>query len=309
MSLSTLQVQAIASLGDALYEFLPGTPHPRADQRISFPGAARACDLGSFWTGGSKRPATAMLLQRTLDERSDRFCRLIVEIVNRAIVYRRNKSPLTRSEIERVNEAVRKLGFKVPELWDPAFLASLAQSDGGPESREAATEAMPPQKLSELKQHLFRIGSLPPQERGYAFERFLTDLFSAFGMAPRGGYRLRGEQIDGSFEDERDYYLVEAKWQTQKIGAAELRSFLGAVDSKAEWSRGCYISYSGFSAEGLFAFGQGRSTRVICVDAEDLFHVVDGKVHLRDLIRKKARHAAERGEAFAPARELFLNVI
>ena len=114
---------------------------------------------------------------------------------------------------------------------------------------------------------------------------------------------------DGSFEDERDYYLVEAKWQAQKIGAAELRSFLGAVESKADWSRGCYISYSGFSADGLFAFGQGRPARVICVDAEDLFHVVDGKIHLRDLIRKKARHAAERGEAFAAARDLFLNVI
>jgi hypothetical protein len=261
MSLSTLQVQAIGSLADALYDFLPGTPHPRADQRISFPGAAQACGVGSFWTGGSKRPATAMLLQRTLDERSDRFCKLIVEIVNRAIVYRRNKSPLARSEIERVNEAVRKLGFKIPELWDPSFLATLAQPKASAESREARTDAISPQKLSELKRHLFRIGSLPPQERGYAFERFLTDLFSAFGMAPRGGYRLRGEQIDGSFEDERDYYLVEAKWQAQKVGAAELRSFRGAVESRADWSRGCYISYSGFSTEGLFAFGQGRSTR------------------------------------------------
>ncbi len=244
MSLSTLQVQAIASLADALYDFLPGTPHPRADQRISFPGAARACDVGSFWTGGSKRPATTMLLQRTLDERSGRFCKLIVEIVNRAIVYRSNKSPLTRSEIERLNDAVRKLGFEIPELWDPTFLASLAQPEASPEPREAGTAAISRQKLSELKQHLFRIGSLPPQERGYAFERFLTDLFSAFGMAPRGGYRLRGEQIDGTFEDERDYYLVEAKWQVQKIGAAELRSFLGAVESKADWSRGCYISYT-----------------------------------------------------------------
>jgi len=126
-----------------------------------------------------------------------------------------------------VNEAVRKLGFKIPELWDPTFLASLAQPVASPESRRAGTDAISPQNLSELKQHLFRIGSLSPQERGYAFERFLADLFSAFGMAPRGGYRLRGEQIDGSFEDERDYYLVEAKWQAQKIGAAELRSFLG----------------------------------------------------------------------------------
>jgi hypothetical protein len=40
---------------------------------------------------------------------------------------------------------------------------------------------------------------LAAQPRGYAFEKFLKDLFDTFGLQAREAFRLRGEQIDGSF--------------------------------------------------------------------------------------------------------------
>jgi hypothetical protein len=308
MALTPADAQVVSVLADVLYDFLPGKPHPRANPRISFPGAAFVVGVGDLWTEGSKHPSIVMLLRRTLETRRDRFCRLITEIVTTAMVYRGNKSPLTRGEVEKVNAAVQRLGFKIPELWDSAFLSSLAQpADTAP--KPAENLAVPATTIAELKQTLLHIMSLAPHERGFAFERFLNDLFAAYKLAPHGSYRLRGEQIDGSFEHDRDFYLVEAKWQAQKVGVSELRSFRGAVDSKAEWSRGCYISYSGFSSDGLVAFSHGASVRIVCVDAEDLFHVVDGRIDLRDLIRAKVRYAAERGVAFVRARELFLDVI
>ncbi|MEO7863120.1 MAG: hypothetical protein ABIU05_22330, partial [Nitrospirales bacterium] len=57
---------------------------------------------------------------------------------------------------------------------------------------------------------------------GYAFEGFLSALFAAYGLAPRGSFRLQGEQIDGSFQIQRDTYLLEAKWQASLIGNADL---------------------------------------------------------------------------------------
>ena len=53
MSLSTRQIQAIASLADAHCTTSSREHHtPRADQSISLPGAAHACEVGTFWTGG-----------------------------------------------------------------------------------------------------------------------------------------------------------------------------------------------------------------------------------------------------------------
>ncbi|HTV30325.1 MAG TPA: restriction endonuclease [Xanthobacteraceae bacterium] len=208
--------------------------------------------------------------------------------------------------MEKVNGAVQRIGFKIPELWDENFLSSLVQAGASEPSPKVGSNSA---AVAQLKTDLLDLAKMSAQERGYAFERFLNHLFEAFQMTPRTPFRNRGEQIDGSFADERDYYLLEAKWQAEKVGVADLRSFLGAVESKAEWSRGCFVSYSGFSEDGLYAFGKGRSTRIICIDATDLWHVVDGKVDLRELIRKKIRHAAEHGEAFVPARDLFTNII
>jgi hypothetical protein len=48
------------------------------------------------------------------------------------------------------------------------------------------------------------------------FEGFLNELFAGFGLAPRGAFRLVGEQIDGSFRLHGQTYLVEAKWHDRR---------------------------------------------------------------------------------------------
>jgi len=68
---------------------------------------------------------------------------------------------------------------------------------------------------------------------------------------------LVGEQIDGSIEFEGNIYLIEAKWQNALVGNADLLVLHGKVGGKATWSRGIFISYSGFTKEGLEAFLKG----------------------------------------------------
>lgn len=63
MNLSLTEIKTISELADFLYSFLPGNPHPYADYAISFAGIARDLGLERFWTGGSKRPAIAALLE------------------------------------------------------------------------------------------------------------------------------------------------------------------------------------------------------------------------------------------------------
>lgn len=159
-----------------------------------------------------------------------------------------------------------------------------------------------PDRAHKLKATLLALTDTAPQQRGFAYERFLKELFDANGLAARASFRLVGEQIDGSFELSAETYLLEAKWTALPIGAADLHSFNGKVENKAAWSRGLFISHSGFSRDGLHAFGRGK--RVICMDGLDLYEVLDRALPLKEVIARKVRRAAESGEAFASVRDL-----
>ena len=107
--------------------------------------------------------------------------------------------------------------------------------------------------------------SLPPHPRGFRFEAWLAELFSIFKLAPRSSFRNTGEQIDGSFR--------------------------------------LNISWMGFTPEGLTAFGKGK--RVICVSGYDLYHSLNHRIPLPDLLDAKTRHAAETGEPYAEFDRLY----
>jgi len=309
MPLPLRESQLGTELADILYSFLPGTPHPGASADLSFPGAARAARLSTPWPGGSKRPALTRLLCDTLERERHRFCGLITEIVRRALVYRANKAPLTREEIERVNGVLLGLHFKIPELLASTFLDSLpgAPSAGtpAPTVAPASSPRLDKAALATLMREITSLEAMAPVPRGTAFERFLRDLFDMYALAPRSAFALRGEQIDGSFSLGSEVYLLEAKWKAERSGKRDLAAFNDEVGARAAWTRGLFVSYAGFTVEGLDAFARGRPTRIICMDGFDLYHVLSGSLDLREVLHAKARRASEESRAFVPVAELF----
>lgn len=161
------------------------------------------------------------------------------------------------------------------------------------------------QKIATIKTHLLQVSSLSAQARGFAFEGFLKGLFDAFGLAAQEPFRLRGEQIDGSFQLGSEIYLLEAKWHGQPVGVADLHTFHGKIEQKAAWTRGLFVSNSGFSEDGLVAFGRGK--RVICMDGLDLYEMLDRQIPLNQVLERKVRRAAETGMPFIRVRDLFPN--
>jgi hypothetical protein len=157
--------------------------------------------------------------------------------------------------------------------------------------------------FARFRDRLLAIRDMEAHARGYEFERFLTALFDAFRLKAREPFRLVGEQIDGSFELVGETYLVEAKWLNRKIGAAELHTFHGKIEQKATWARGLFISFGGFTDEGLSAFGRGK--RVVGLDGRDLFDSLSRGIGLDRLLASKVRLAAETGEVFVPIGRCF----
>ena len=159
------------------------------------------------------------------------------------------------------------------------------------------------QDFDRLLTGLIAVRDLTPHSRGYAFEKFLKELFEAFGLGARDPFKLVGEQIDGSFSLQGETYLLEAKWLNRKIGNAELHTFHGKIEQKASWSRGLFVSFGGFTLEGLRAFGRGK--RVICMEGREIKSALQREIGINELIEQKVRRAAETGEVFTPIEFLF----
>jgi hypothetical protein len=188
-----------------------------------------------------------------------------------------------------------------------AQLHELLHRLGGPKPRKPTSRQQacgpPPERVKRLSADLIELSQLAPQPRGYAFEKFLKELFDAHGMEGREPFRHRGEQIDGSFVLADETYLLEAKWQNEKSGAGELHAFHGKVEEKAAWARGLFIAQNGFTEDGLYAFGRGK--RVICMDGLDLYDTLNQALPLNEVLSRKVRRAAETGMPFIRVRDLF----
>lgn len=186
------------------------------------------------------------------------------------------------------------------------YLTVIGRLGGGPSSstpQQPPVRAFDHARFDVLKTELVSLYDLAPHPRGYGFERFLRSLFTAYGLQPRAPFENTGEQIDGSFVLGHDTYLLEAKWQQELTGQADLLVFEGKLGSKAAWARGLFVSYNGFTNVGLAAFGRGK--RTICMHGKDIYDMLDRRIPFDEVIARKARGAVETGQPFIPVEELF----
>jgi len=215
----------------------------------------------------------------------------------------------TLNALWEYREVLRQRSGKAEKLENPhgRLLALINKLQSGnaaaAKNQQSAKPAFDRAKISAFRNDLMNLSRLDPQARGFAFEKFLKALFDVFGLEARDPFRLRGEQIDGSFLLSNEVYLLEAKWQNAPIGAGDLHAFHGKIEQKAAWARGLFISYCGFSEDGIQAFGRGK--RVICMDGLDLSETLSREMPLNHVLERKVRRAAETGFAFVRVRDLF----
>jgi hypothetical protein len=142
------------------------------------------------------------------------------------------------------------------------------------------------------------------QGAGRSLEALLTRLFDLFGLEPHGSIRVIGEQIDGSFDLDREVYLLEAKWTTDLVGEAELLVLRGKVEGKAQFTRGLFISITGYSREAIEAVTRGKTPNFVMIDGGHLYRVLAGDWPLDRLLRHLVRALAETGAPYVPVSDL-----
>ncbi len=261
--------------------------------------------LGDFWPGSSKEKALVSLLSQTLEHRSHGFEKLLLGIVREGLTYRRRTNPVTKSEILQLNELLKRVGFKFPDLWDPVFLDSLA------EKRKPAQDVVPTKlppntiefrrKLEALRSRYYALAlELDRNAAGIAFQTFFHDLLDLFDLQPKPAFRLTGEEIDGDFLLDNETYLLEAKWEAARMSEAPLLVFREKIAARSHVTRGVFVAVNGYTEPCLDAITRRKQPNFFLIDGYDIAQVVEGRIDLPRLLREKLRMLAATGEDKQP---------
>lgn len=138
------------------------------------------------------------------------------------------------------------------------------------------------------------------QSRGYDLEKLLARLFRAYELEYRPSYRIKREQVDGSFHFRGFTYLVEARWRSHPPDLGDLLDFKGKVDGKLDSTRGAFISMAGFDNDVLDHFvrnSRGSRNNIIMFTGRDITQLFEGGFGLQDALTKKIDAAEQEGRA------------
>jgi hypothetical protein len=305
-------------MANLVYDFLPGSGNPHWKGHVTFASVAQKVGIGNYWPGGSKQPAIVALLERTLQFQRDKFEPLITEIVRSGIVYRNKQgNPIREQEMKALNGHILDVGFKFPPLWDRDFLASL-KVDGTTRAAERFEQPVREEQLKacelnqrscqlyELKNEFLALCSQPDRSAaGFALENLLNRLFMLFKLAPRGSFRIVGEQIDGSFTLHHEVHLVEAKWENKPLSQSPLLIFQGKIIGKSAYTRGVFIALEGISAEARDAITRGKQATFFVMTGHDLMMILAEHIDLIEFLDQRWRLLCEEGAIVAPFQELW----
>ncbi|MGW6791876.1 restriction endonuclease [Streptomyces chartreusis] len=160
------------------------------------------------------------------------------------------------------------------------------------------------QAHDDLKQRfIVMLSATDKHQRGRDFEGFINELFGLYDLEPRASYVMEHEQIDGAFSFDTDHYVLEAKWWKDAIGRPLLDVFKANIERKGKNTLGLYISTSGFTSDALDVYAY--STPFITMDGLDFMAVLDQRIRLDELMRRKKRHASETGHCSLPVAKIF----
>lgn len=180
-------------------------------------------------------------------------------------------------------------------------------ADAQPSSRREnqSVEQQRAQGLAQLKDEFLGLAAEADRIRaGIALEKLLTQLFGLFELQPRQGFRITGEQIDGSFELDGDIYLLEAKWENRALPEADMLVFRGKIEGKSTFTRGVFIALNDVTREARDAITRGKAPSFFVMNGHDLIRVLSGAMSLADFLRARRRLLAEEGRVCVPFSEL-----
>jgi len=263
---------------------------------------------GIGWTDKDvlKRDSVSLFVDRLVrdqDEHQPLLLALMIDVAQMEDFRQLERTEDSAVKIADARRAVARLRAVV-EPYERALAEQQAQRDRIAAARENQSQLQATsRRLSELMARYLEIVEMDAQPRGFALEGLLRDLFDAFDLDPKASFKVTGEQIDGGFTLDNEHYLLEAKWENKPADRASLDVFAAKVRRRSDNTLGLFVAISGFEPTAIDAHSGERSALVL-MDGSDLYAVLDQRIDLRELLRRKRRSAAMQGRIMITAAEI-----
>ncbi|HEY8186672.1 MAG TPA: restriction endonuclease [Pyrinomonadaceae bacterium] len=132
-----------------------------------------------------------------------------------------------------------------------------------------------------------RLFELNPQPRGRALQKLIARLVEKSGWGQDEGVRTSNEEMDVILFREREYYLLESKWEKDPVEANVIRELFGKLENRID-VRGMVVSMSGFSDGAVKQVYDYIGKRVILLFGEqDVKYLIYQKIKFDELLNAK----------------------
>jgi hypothetical protein len=261
---------------------------------------------GIDWTNQYKRDSVSLFVDRLVreqDAHQDVLLNLLVDVAAMSDFPQLRRVEDPEPKLEAAREAIARLKAVV-QPYERALMERQAARERIDVTKQAAEDRRATAgRLQELKARYHDVLALSPVPRGFALETLLTEAFEAFDLEPRGSFRVVGEQIDGGFTLESEHFLLEAKWTQDLTGRDDLDVFSAKVRRRGENTLGLFLSINGFEPTAVEIHSGNRSP-IMLMDGADLYAVLEQRIDLRDLLRRKRRETSMTGRVLLTAAEI-----
>jgi hypothetical protein len=138
------------------------------------------------------------------------------------------------------------------------------------------------------------ISQMRPQPRGRELQKLLATIVAHQGWSQEEGVRTSHEEMDVIVFREREYYLVECKWEKDAIESGVIRELYGKLENR-EGVRGVVVSMSSFTTGAAKQAEDYASKRIILLfGPDDMRGMVYGQVTFDQLLNEKHKELVAR---------------
>jgi len=132
-----------------------------------------------------------------------------------------------------------------------------------------------------------QISAQKPQPRGRSLQKLLAKVIEKHRWSQEEGVRTSNEEMDVIVFKEREYYLIECKWEKDPIEADVVRELFGKLSNRIG-VQGIIVSMSGFTEGAIKQAIDYASQRVILFFGPDDVHsLIYVKSSFNELLNEK----------------------
>ena len=142
-----------------------------------------------------------------------------------------------------------------------------------------------------------RIAKMEPVPRGQGFQKWFARMVQHQGWPQEEGVRTSHEEIDVICFREREYYLVECKWEQKPVRSGVVRELYGKLENRVG-VRGILVSMSGFTRGEQKQVREYANLRIILLfGSGDVHSIVCGEARFNELLNAKFYELVARRKA------------